>query len=375
MPDQFTEVTRTGWGKNILNSIVGIGIGIIMFIASFVVLWTNEGRVNLGKIAATSTVIDLASDNAAAEGKLVALTGIVTADTPLGDPEYLKPGAYIALDRNVEMFAWIEEKETKEEKKAGGSTETKTTYTYKKTWTDDPEETSEFRYPEGHANPVLTIRSRTFTVGRAAIGKYGFDPAEASLPEADPVILTGALLIPTPKARLTGDDYLYIGKGSLDLPQLGDIRISFNALRAGLSATLLGKKQGTSVTAYYHKEKSRLFRLFRGTREDAIVTLKTEHKIMGWILRIVGFLLMWIGMTMVLGPIGAVLDVLPFLGKIGRSFIGCATFVVALILSLITIGIAMVAHNIIALVVCVAAALVLIFVLSQRRKAGLTNQP
>jgi len=103
--------------------------------------------------------------------------------------------------------------------------------------------------------------------------------------------------------------------------------------------------------------------------------LKTEHKIMGWILRIVGFLLMWIGMTMVLGPIGAVLDVLPFLGSIGRSFIGCATFIVALVLSLITILVAMVAHNIIALVVCVAAALVLIFVLSRRRKAGLTNQP
>lgn len=375
MPDQFTEVSRTGWGKNILSSIAGIGIGIIMFIASFIVLWSNEGRVNLGKVAAASIAVAPASDAPAAEGKLVALSGPVFADAPVGDPEYLKPGAYLALTRNVEMYSWVEEKETKEEKKTGGSTETKTTYTYKKAWTDDPAETGDFRYPQGHENPVLTIRGRTFTAGRAVIGRYGFNPADASLPEADPVDLSGSIATPPPNGRLTGD-YLYLGRGSLDSPQLGDVRISFSSVNAGIDATLLGKKQGTSVTAYYHKGKSRLFRLFRGTRDDAIAALKTEHKIMGWILRIVGFLLMWIGMTLVLAPIGAVLDVLPFLGSIGRSFIGCATFVVALVLSAITIIVALIAHNIIALAVCIAAAVALIFLLPRRRRAaGPANQP
>ena len=44
MADRFTEVTRTGWGKRIGQSLSGALIGGLMFLGSFALLWWNEGR-------------------------------------------------------------------------------------------------------------------------------------------------------------------------------------------------------------------------------------------------------------------------------------------------------------------------------------------
>ena len=44
MADRYTEVTRTGWGKRIGQSLSGALIGGLLFLASFVLLWWNEGR-------------------------------------------------------------------------------------------------------------------------------------------------------------------------------------------------------------------------------------------------------------------------------------------------------------------------------------------
>jgi hypothetical protein len=73
--------------------------------------------------------------------------------------------------------------------------------------------------------------------------------------------------------------------------------------------------------------------------------------VIGWILRLVGFLLMWVGLSLCFGPITTFLDVLPFLGSASRFVIGLVTFAVALLLSAITIVISMLVHNLLALIV------------------------
>jgi hypothetical protein len=168
--------------------------------------------------------------------------------------------------------------------------------------------------------------------------------------------------------RLIGRDYLYMGK-SYDNPEVGDIRINFTAVNTGKKVTLFGKLAGSEIIPYYHKGKTRLYRALSGTHDEAVATLKTEHKVMGWILRIVGFVLMWIGLTLIYGPISAFLDVLPFLGKISRSIIGIITFIIALILSILTTVISMIFHNIIALVIfIIIVGIVLFFVLTRKKR-------
>jgi hypothetical protein len=86
-------------------------------------------------------------------------------------------------------------------------------------------------------------------------------------------------------------------------------------------------------------------------RAGAIQEMNTEYTMIGWVLRLVGFLLMWIGLGLCFGPITAFLDVLPFLGSAGRFVIGLVALPVALVLSMITIVISILVHNILALII------------------------
>src|SRR5215212_927652 len=112
MSDQFVTVTRTGWLSNIMNSFVGVLFGIILFVVAFPVLWFNEGRTNMATVAKSSVLVDGASVNQQTEGKQVAVAGTLATDEQLGDTPYLTAGSYIQLNSKVEMYAWVEHKET-----------------------------------------------------------------------------------------------------------------------------------------------------------------------------------------------------------------------------------------------------------------------
>jgi hypothetical protein len=106
---------------------------------------------------------------------------------------------------------------------------------------------------------------------------------------------------------------------------------------------------GNKIGAYIH-EDVKLYRVFYGSRGEAISTMKTEFKILTWVLRGVGFFLMWIGLSSILGPVNIVLDFLPIAGKISRFIIGLLSFITALILSIVTILVSIIFHNIFLLI-------------------------
>jgi len=117
MPEEYTEVTKVSWGKRIEKSFKGIILGIILFIASFFILWFNEGRVDFSKIAKLSVPVEANFVDEKAEGKFISVTGKLESNQTIGDPRFLKPGPYIKLVREVEMYAWVEKTETKPTKK------------------------------------------------------------------------------------------------------------------------------------------------------------------------------------------------------------------------------------------------------------------
>jgi hypothetical protein len=348
--DQFVRVTRTSWLGNIMNSFVGVLIGIILFVVAFPVLWFNEGRTNMATVAKSSVSVNGASVDQSAEGKQVAVAGTLASDQLLGDTPYFQPGAYIQLNRNAEMYAWVEKKESETKKEVGGSSTTKTTYTYEKQWTSSPENSNSFEVSAGHTNPSMAVKSDTFVVSSAKVGVYSIDPAEISLPSAAEIKLNADNTAGADNQKLAGT-YLFMGTGSIDNPQLGDIRISYRGVPAGINVTAFGKQQGSALVPYVTRNNDRLYRVFQTDREGAIAQMNTEYQVIGWILRLVGFLLMWIGLSMCFGPINAVLDVLPFLGSASRFLIGIVALPIALVLSIITIVISVLAHNILALIV------------------------
>ncbi len=367
MADEFREVTKVGWGENIKNSIIGALVGILLFFLSFFVLWMNEGRVNMGKVAEKTLAARAEQIDAAREGQPVSVTARLTSTETLGDPEFLQPGQYITLSRTVEMFAWVEIKETKEKQNTGGSTTKETTWRYEKRWTANPKGPADFKYSEGHRNPPMPFEGREFAVTTAAVGAYEIDPAGISLPAPSPLTPRGDELAVRGRYQASGQ-YLFIGSGRPEEPQVGDVRVSFAALSGGTRVTAFGKLEGGRLAPYLHKGKDRLYRAVAGERDEAVARLKQEHKVTGWMLRLIGFLMMWFGLQALFGPIVSVLTVLPFLGKIGRFVWGLITFFVSLALSLVVIVVSMIAHNIWALLVVLVAVVGTFLWLRSRKK-------
>ncbi len=380
MPDRYVEVTRRGFGQNLMNSIFGVFVGIVLFILSFPVLWWNQGRTNLGKVAETS--IPVTSVEAANDGQLVAAAGTLTVDGQLGDDPYLDPGDYVVISRESQMYAWVEHEESRTKDKIGGGSETVTTYEYKKEWTSSPESSSSFRHPEGHNNPEMTVESVVRYAATAKVGPFSFTPADCRVSATEALTLTKDIVnLPKPdtysdfgwqsyrRTRLEGNS-IFIGLGTLTEPEIGDLKVSYQVRRPGSNVTVFGQQQGQQLTAYLHKGKDRLFRLFDSDRETAIGTLKTEHKIMGWAIGIGGFLMMWIGMSMFFGPLVAVGKIIPFIGQIGEKAIGCATFPLAMVMSLIVVLVSKIVHSPIVMLVLGVGVAVGLFVMIKRRPAS-----
>ena len=379
MSDQFRDVTTTGYGGRIVNSIRVVVIGLILFIVSFGLLYWNEGRVDLSNIAKNATEISSAtvSTDSTLSGKLIFTTGNVNSSQMIGDNLFLNPEKFIAVEREVEMYSWIEKSESHSKKNIGGSETTEKTYTYSKGWEENPKSSSNFKHPEGHENPQKSLDSYTNKVTTATVGVYNFDPQSATLPNLSPLPLNSQNVTLHASAVLANDSYISIKKnvdGTFDSPQIGDLRISYHVLRSGFDGTIFGKLSGTKIDPYFDQDGNHLYRLFIGTRDQGIATLHTEYTTMLWILRLVGFLLMWFGLSALFGPISVLLDFFPIFGAISRFVIGLITFVVAFVLTIVTILVSMIVHSLIALIIIffiiVGVVIVFLIMLKNKRKAN-----
>lgn len=329
------------------GSIGGVVVGVVLFFGSFLVLWKNEGRVDFSQLAKRAKAIDTKAPSKREEGALVSVTGELQVETSAQDPLFLHPASALRLDRHVEMYAWVEEREMR--KRPNG--ESITEYRYKHAWTSSPTSSSSFYEPRGHYNPPTSYRQETFYAPQAHIGIYTFRPSETQLPSPTPLRLQKHMVV-SQEGQLVGDQYLFVGTGTNDEPALGDLRISYSLLPSEGTYTLFGQKSVERILSYYDKTTDVSFlRLFQGTREEAISTLSTEYKVMGWVLRVVGFLMMWIGMLLFLGPISALLSIIPFLGTASRFLVSIITLPVAMALSLVIIGISLLAHNLLLLLI------------------------
>ncbi len=371
MANKITEVTTKSWGSKITESIKGVVFGIILFLASFVVLWVNEGRTDMSRVAMKETVpVNAAALDVANEGKPVSVTGMLSSYETIGDPEFLNPGKYLSLTRNVEMYAWVEKSESTTEKNVGGSETTTTTYSYVQEWTSSPADSSTFKDPAGHANPPMPYQDQTFYVNTAFVGVYPVDVKSLSLPGQSEVVLNASMVNPRYTGMISGN-YIFVKPGGYgyyggtSAPTVGDVRIHYTGLASDINMTVFGQLTGGQIVPFIYKGEDRLYHARFGTREEAIATLSQEHKTVGWILRLVGFLMMWIGLTMFFGPINAVLDVLPFLGNVGRGLVSIVMFFVALGLSIATIIVSMIAHNPIALIITIAILVGVVFLIGR----------
>lgn len=347
MSDTFKETTSQSWGSRIMESIKGILFGLALFIAAFVVLWWNEGRAirtakSLEEGAANVKTVQADKVLPENDKKLVHLSSIITVHDTLKDDEFNVAVNAAKLSRVVEMYQWTEEKSEKKEKKVGGSEETVTTYNYKKIWSISNINSSEFKIQEGHVNPSqFTYNSNELTANNVDIGAFKLSESllnQINNYEAYPISTLDTSRI---KNGILNSGTVYIGSKKYSDPQIGDQRVSFKVVKPA-QVSIVARQINNTFEPYIAQEGGSVELLSYGTVSSELMfsNAQSSNTFMTWLVRLGGFFMMFIGLSMVLKPLAVVGDVLPILGSIIGMGAGLVSGVISFALSLVTIAIA-----------------------------------
>lgn len=328
----FTETTQVGLFSRLKNAIRGIGLGISFIgIAVYFLFWNEGNAVRTARalaegagqvVSVNSTALDPAH-----EGQLVHINGPLTLATPLVDTalNVTGPAQTVRLERKVEQFAWIEEKQSTTETKLGGGQEKTTQYTYRKDWTDTPASGAEFRLPEGHLNPPMPIRSKVIRQPEGTIGVFAVDDEISDLGGATPTLLTAdqaqeitrALSLEQPPKLVAGQ---LVTSADVTTPQLGDLRVSYHASTVD-AASVVGVQRGGALVPYTAQNGREIYLVEQGlkTADEMFQSAVKTNTFKTWMLRIGLMLLLFLGFKALFGVVDVIASILPFLGWITAS--------------------------------------------------------
>jgi hypothetical protein len=301
MRDPSTETRRPEVGGPRRRDRVCVVIGGAMLLASLAVLRVGATRTDWARVAAGTRVAS--PDRAGATGDTpVSVTGPITSTEPLGDPEFVRPGPFVSLRREVEQFAWVERPEGRG---AGGSRAESARVTYRMEWTADPPATAGFRAPDGHANVPLAVRSARFVVPHAAVGVWRLDLAHVAFQEDTTLPPTALQRTGQGERFVPAGPYLFGGEGTPDAPRLGDVRVRLRALRNGSVVTAFGRPVGSSLAPIEVNGRP-WTRVLSGDRGQAIRALADRRSPIGRVRRGVGLALLGIAALLLSAPFWAI---------------------------------------------------------------------
>ena len=383
-PDVVTEVTKQSWFSRIGGSFKGVAFGALLVIAAIPLLFWNEGRaVERQKTLEEGggAVVSVAADtiDSANEGALVHVTGMADSDAMLVDPVFGVSAEALKLRRTVEMYQWQETASSETKDKLGGGQETVTTYTYSRGWSDRVIDSAGFKEPTGHQNPnAMPYESGETVAEPVALGDFTLSPSlvraigghtPLELPEdaQAPAGVGSSVVLQT--------DGFYIG-GDPASPQVGDLRVSFAAVTP-TEVSVIAQQTGSTFAPYKAKAGGTIELIVPGvkTAEEMILAAEESNTLVTWILRALGFLVAFVGLSAVLKPISVLSDVVPVIGKVVSAGTGFIALLLAAALSLTVGSIAWVFYRplvglaILAVVVAIVAAVVVLLRKATRPKA------
>ncbi len=380
--DSFTETSSTGWFSRIGDSIKGILCGIVLILVSAVLMFWNEGRAvktrkTLDEGAKTVVTIPADTFDSSKDGSLVYMTGPATTDSTLSDSALDVTVPALKLRRSVEMYQWKEETKSETKKKLGGGEETTTTYSYVKDWSNKAINSANFKKQSGHENPPMPLNSEDWTASPITVGAYTLSSGlSGQINNFTPVPIDAEAVVPemigSKKVHVEGDGY-YLGENPSS-PVIGDTRVSHEAALPG-DVSLIAKLRGSTFEPFTAKAGGNIQMLKTGSHspESMFESAQAGNRMMTWILRVVGVVLMFVGFSMLFRPLSVLADVLPLAGTI----VGAGTSLVALLLtipiSLVIIAVAWIFYRpLVGIPLLIAAVIGIVFlikkIMDQKRK-------
>lgn len=356
--EQHTRVhadRSPGFLERLSASTGGVIAGICLFALSFYVLFTNEGRAlrtasaldeGLKQVVSLHPDVMLDPQN---DGRLVHLSGPLRTAQPLYDPNYGVTVQAVKLQRQVEMYQWVEYSESRDYEE-NGEKKTETTYTYNTEWKSEVISSRHFDQEVGHMNPsAMAVESVMVVAPDVWVGKLFLSKGLVEQINDFHTLSLQGLPVPVMNTFLTvHDDYFY-HTANPRRPEVGDVRIRF--AYAGLSGdgfypgpahkvSVVAMQQGDQLKPFRTRSGDVLEILYMGdlsaeevfTREHQLNNMKT------WALRLGGWVLMFLGVSLSTRIIYTLVDWVPVLRELVSAGLKIFALCVSCSLSLLTIA-------------------------------------
>ncbi|MGH2460456.1 MAG: TMEM43 family protein [Chloroflexota bacterium] len=152
------------------------------------------------------------------------------------------------------MDAWSEQASSQSTQAMSGDQERTTTYSYRPEWAHQPEDSSRFKDPAGHANPRPALSDGAYRATSATVGANVLDSTDLALPST-------------------------------------------------LSVTAFGQLRGHALAPYDDGSGHQLYGIYAGERDDALGQFTSQHTESAWVFRLVRFLVMFLGVWILFAPI------------------------------------------------------------------------
>ncbi|MBP5743205.1 MAG: TMEM43 family protein [Paludibacteraceae bacterium] len=392
----YTETQHVSYGGRLKNSLGGVATGFLLFIGATVLLWWNDGRaVKTAKAINETEELCVEMDNINKvdpqfNGQVVHATGDAVTKDSLVDADFGAGAVAVKLSRKVEFYQYQEEKHEETKDNVGGSQDKTITYTYKETWTDSPVNSGSFKDPayQNKNFVYMNFESKDTYAENVSFGAYKLNEKQVQAISGDVAAdlnVTSSQISTWNKAcaavaksrGLNASDSLVHVDGNVvyyglnpNSPQIGDVRVTFTKVLPG-AISIIAKVSGNTFTDYIAKNKKSFSRLEMGTKDasEMFENSRDENSILTWILRVLGVILVIVGLRNVFDILVSLLKVLPPLATVANLGIGLVCGVVGLVWSLLVIAIAWIFYRPLLGIVILVAVGALVYYLNKRSKA------
>ena len=359
MADRITRTVQQGFFSRMANSFIGIIVGICMVPGSVLLISWNEYRTvhrSRGLAEGEKIVAEVADAfeiMPALNDRLVHVTGTATTEQELSDPDFGVSQKAMRMERQVEMFQWVERKESKSRDKLGGGRETITTYHYDRKWHEGRVNSESFEERSGHENPKLRYAGHSQVTDRATLGAFRLRSSlvESKMDSWKNLPLDQAALLAKMKNtekqhyRIDGDHLYYsVALPPSKDPQLGDTRIKFRVVEPA-QVSVLSKQQPEELLPFKTSNGEVIEHLEMGnvSAVEMFNSLKFENTMIAWLVRIGGWVLCCVGFSLIAAPLRSIASIVPMFGNLVGSVTTFVAFMLGSIVTLIAIALAWIA--------------------------------
>lgn len=375
------EVTSTSWGKRIINAFWGMLLGIVLIIGGIYLIFWNEGHgLHTAQSLQQAQKLLVSIPNSPIDKKnemhVVYLSGLATTEDILHDKVFNISEKAIQLNRQVEMYQWKENTETKTEQKLGGSEQEVKTYTYNKIWSTQLIDSSEFKEQADHQNPAeMSIHSSKHYASQVTVGDFSL-PADLIKQISGDTKLDlshvdlNALQTKFNKPAHLDGDRIYLGDSSAS-PKIGDMRIEISAVYPQ-TVSIIAQQTGKTLQPFMADSgiAVSLIEMGQVSPQQMIQNAVSENAMITWLLRLVSLLMLIFGFFLIMNPIVVLADVVPFLGSLVGIGTGFIAFIAGLGVWTVAIAIAWFAvRPLLAIGLLVVIAVICYGLISYRKKA------